>query len=390
MQNSWYRQVVHKRWMLLLGLVVVALALFLFSQRSITVQVAYQQRNVPITVFGLGTVEARVLSQIGFEVGATLVELKADHGERVSKGSVLARLHDAEQLARVAKAEAGVVNAQAAMNTTKAVVKKARAVLAQRQQTNRRQQRLLVQHTVSEEVAEDAQLQEDVAAAELAVATSEIKIAKAKEAEARAQLDYERVLLDHHILRAPYDALVVARHHELGSVLNAGESLFTLVDTATVWALAYVDESRAGGIRVGQPAEVRLRSLPQTVFPGHVARIDIESDRVNEERRVYVACDQCPVNFHLGEQAEVFITTANIKEAILIPETAVITFDGSGGTIWVVNDHRLQRLAVQFGSKTLDGRLVITAGLPSDTLAVTEVHSGLREGRRAKVAEATP
>lgn len=391
MQQDWYRQVVHKRWGLLLGVVVVALALFLFNQRSITVQVAYQQRNVPITVFGLGTVEARVLSQIGFEVGATLVELNADHGERVNKGSVLARLHNAEQLARVAKAEAGVVNAQAAMKTTQAVIKKARAVLAQRQQTNRRQQRLLAQHTVSEEVAEDAQLQQDVAVAELAVATSEIEIAKAKGADARAQLDYERVLLDHHILRAPYDALVVERHHELGTVLNAGESLFTLVDTATVWALAYVDESRAGDIRVGQPAEVHLRSLPQTVFPGHVARIAIESDRVNEERRVYVACDQCPETFHLGEQTEVFITTANIEEAILIPETAVITFDTSGGTIWVVNDHRLQRLAVQFGAKTLDGRRVITGGLPDDTLAVTEVHSGLREGHRVKVvAEATP
>ena len=61
-----------------------------------------------------------------------------------------------------------------------------------------------------------------------------------------------------------------------------------------MWALAYVDESRAGAIKEGQPAEVRLRSLPQQVFPAKVVRIGLESDRVSEERRVYVKCDVCP------------------------------------------------------------------------------------------------
>jgi HlyD family secretion protein len=33
--------------------------------------VATVEETVPVRVFGLGTVEARVLSKIGFEVGAT-------------------------------------------------------------------------------------------------------------------------------------------------------------------------------------------------------------------------------------------------------------------------------------------------------------------------------
>ncbi len=345
---------------------------------------AYPESDVQISVFGLGTVEARVLSEIGFEVGATLIELNADHGDRIGKGAVLARLHNAEQQARVAKAEAGVVSAEAALSMTQAVVEKARSVLAQRQQTNRRQQRLLTQNTVSEEDAEDAQLQQDVAATELAVALSEVDVAKAQLTDAQAQLDYERVLLEHHVLRAPYDAIVVKRHHELGTVLSAGETLFTLVDADTVWILAYVDESRTGDVRAGQSAEVRLRSLPRTVFPGHVARIDIESDRVNEERRVYVTCDQCPENFYLGEQAEVFITTTTLNDATLIPEATVAGFNGTAGTIWVVNDHKLRRRTVQFGARTLDGRVVITGGLEGAS-AVIELDRGLREGRRAKV-----
>ena len=386
MKYSWYKRLVTNRAALALGvLVIAAVAALLISQRAVTVQVAYPERNVPITVFGLGTVEARVLSDVGFEVGSTLIELNADHGDPVSKNSVLARLHDSEQMARVAKAQAGVVNGEAALTMAQTVVGKARTVLTQRQQTNRRLQRLLLQNTVSEEAAEDAQLQQDVAAAELAVALSEVEVAQARLADAQAQLDYDNVLLAQHVLRAPYDAIVVRRHRELGSVLNAGETLFTLVDTATVWALAYVDESRAGNIRVDQPAEIRLRSLPQTVFPGHVARVDIESDRVNEERRVYVKCSQCPDTFHLGEQAEVIIATTELAEAILIPEMAVAEFDGKSGKIWVVNDGKLHRLAVKFGSRTLDGRLEITTPLPDGALAVSKLHSGLREGRGAKV-----
>ncbi|GER08716.1 hypothetical protein JCM17843_30260 [Kordiimonadales bacterium JCM 17843] len=273
----------------LLGIGAVGAAVFLFKFiRPLPVEIARPAENVPVQVFGLGTVEARILSKIGFEVGAALVELNADHGDRVKEGDVLARLHSAEQEARVAKAKAGMVNAEAAVKMAEAAVGKARAVLAQKKQTNKRKQALVARQTVSVETAEEAQMEQDVAAAELAVAISDVDVAKAALEDARAQLDVEKVLLDHHVLRAPYDAIIVQRHKELGSVLSPGEALFTLVAPETVWALAYVDEARAGDLRVGQPAEVRLRSLPRQMFEGHVTRIGIESDRVSEERRVYI------------------------------------------------------------------------------------------------------
>ncbi|PKP76385.1 MAG: efflux RND transporter periplasmic adaptor subunit [Alphaproteobacteria bacterium HGW-Alphaproteobacteria-3] len=371
-----------------IGTVVTAVFLLMFI-RPLPVEVARPAENVPVKVFGLGTIEARILSKIGFEVGAALVELNADHGDRVKKGDVLARLRSAEQEARVAKAKAGVLNAEAEVKMTEAAVGKARAVLAQKKQTNKRKQTLFARQTVSVESAEEAQMEQDVAAAELAVAISDVDIAKAALEDARAQFDVEKVLLDHHVLRAPYDAIVVQRHKELGSVLSPGEALFTLVVPETVWALAYVDEARAGDLRVGQPAEVRLRSLPRKIFEGHVTRIGIESDRVSEERRVYIACDRCPDSFHLGEQAEIFITTGNLDKALLVPETAVEDFDGTEGTLWTVEDGELRRREVTLGHRTLDSQLEITGGLPKGAHAVTALRPGLREGRAAKVQEGT-
>ncbi|HRD78151.1 MAG TPA: hypothetical protein PK264_19810, partial [Hyphomicrobiaceae bacterium] len=52
--------------------------------RPMGVPTAVMERDVAIRVFGLGTVEARVQSKIGFEVGATLTELAVDHGDRVT------------------------------------------------------------------------------------------------------------------------------------------------------------------------------------------------------------------------------------------------------------------------------------------------------------------
>lgn len=376
----------------LLGLGATGLAVFAFIfMRPLPVEVARPNENVAVKVFGLGTVEARILSKIGFEVGAALVELNADHGDRVKEGEILARLDSADQEARVARARAGVANADAAVRMAEAAVDKARAVLAQKRQTNKRKQALLAREAVSIEAAEEARMEEDVAVAELAVSISDVEVANAARGDARAQYEYEEVLLDQRVLKAPYDAIVVERHKELGSVLSPGEPLFTLVAAETVWTLAYVDEARAGGLRVGQPAEVRLRSLPRRMFPGHVTRIAIESDRVTEERRVYIACDQCPESFHLGEQAEVFITTTLLDTTLLVPETAVESFDGTHGTVWTLEDRKLHRRKVVFGHRTLDSRLEITGGLPDGARVLSALRPGLREGRAAMVAgEAAP
>jgi HlyD family secretion protein len=373
----------------LLPLAAVGLAYAFVSLRPIEVSVTPVAENVPVRVFGLGTVEARVLSRIGFEVGAAITELNADHGDVVTKGQVLARLHATQQEAKVARAKAAVLSAEVAVKKADANTAKARAILAQRLEVNKRRQELVARQATSAQAAEEAQRDEDVAKAELLVAESDIEVAKAQITDARAQFAYEKAILEQHTLLAPFDALVVDRQKELGAVIKAGDPIFTLVAVGSIWALAYIDESRAGAIKEGQPAEVRLRSLPNQVFQARVVRVGIESDRVSEERRVYVKCDVCPVRFHLGEQAEVLIQVATLEKATLVPEAAVTGFDGSRGTVWTVEGRRLARRAVSFGHRTQDSRLQIVAGLPDGALVVSEVSAALQEGRSARTVAET-
>lgn len=355
------------------------------TNRPVSVRVARVEQNVPVRVFGLGTVEARVLSKVGFEVGATIVELKADHGDLVKKGDVLARLHTAEQEAKVAKSKAGVLSAEVGIQRGEANVAKARAVLAQREEANKRKQDLVRRDVVSEQTAEEAQRDEDVAKAELAVAESELEVARANLANASADLRFEATILEHHTLVSPFDGIVIERHKELGTVIKAGDPIFTLVENDSYWGLAYVDEARAGYIAEEQKVDARLRSRPLDNFTGEVARVGLESDRVSEERRVYIKGDNPPPRVHLGEQAEFWITVATLDKALLVPEAAVQGYDGRQGTVWTVEDGRLKRQVVAFRHRTEDARLEITSGLGTGAEVVIELPTRLLEGRRASI-----
>jgi len=375
------------RWLIVLAaLVGTGAAGYVFlTERPLAVPVASAEPDVAVRVYGLGTVEARIVSRIGFEVGAALTDLEVDSGDSVAEGQVLARLHTAEQEARVARAEAVVEAAVATLGKARASVVRTRAVLAQREATNERQQVLAQRKTISAQTAEEAQRDVDIATADLAVDESEVKVAQAQRTDAESALRYERTLLDHHALRAPFDAVVVTRLVEKGTVVRAGDPIFMLMDPGTVWTLAYIDEARAGTVALGQKAEIRLRSLPHQVFSGSVARIGIESDRVNEERRVWITCDLCPPQVYLGEQAEVRIIVATLSEAVLVPETAVRGFDGHQGRVWVVRDARLTEVPVIFGHRTEDARLEVVDGLPEGGQIVSAPVKGLSEGRLARV-----
>lgn len=371
-------------------IVVVALAAFgwfFLTERPIGVTVVSPEKDVPVRVYGLGTVEARIIADIGFEVGAALTGLDADSGDAVEAGQVLARLHAAEQLARVSRAEAGVAAAKATLGKAEANVARAQAVLAQRKATNARQIELAGRNAISTQAAEESQRDVDVAAADLAVAQSEVVVTRSMLTDAEASLRYERVLLDHHVLRAPFDGLVTARHVEAGTVVKVGEPIFTILDPATVWTLAYVDEERAGALAVGQAAEIRLRSLPHQVFPGRIARIGIESDRVNEERRVWIRCEECPTEVFLGEQAEVRITVSELASALLVPEIAVTGFDGHQGRVWVVQDGRAHQVSAIFGQRTEDARVELVSGLPDGAQVIAGPVKGLSEGRMVRIAD---
>ena len=193
------------------------------------------------------------------------------------------------------------------------------------------------------------------------------------------------MVLAQHELRAPFDARVITRHKELGGIVNAGETVFTLIAPNSIWVRAFVDEALAGGLSVGQLAFVRLRSEPARVYETEVVRIDQENDRLTEERRVYVRCRVCNPQhqlLHLGEQAEVEIVKKTIPSGLFVSLRFVDGYDGRSGVIWTLQDGRLAKRRVSMGERLLDGRVQVTSDLQGQI--VIDDRTDLRESRAAR------
>lgn len=354
--------------------------------REIPVQTAVAQSNVEVRVFGIGTVEAQVVSKVGFQIAGKVISVNADQGDFVKAGTLLAKLDDDAQRAKLMKSEAA--QRQAAVNLKKAEAQRARAESSykQKKSVNLRRQTLAVRGATSPEAAEDAQAAEDIALSDVKVVEADTMVAAVLQDDAAAQRRIDAVLVAQHELRAPFDARVIARHKELGSIANAGEAAFTLIAPDSIWVRAYVDEASAGGLAVGQTAFVRLRSEGRPVET-EIVRIDQENDRVTEERRVYVRCRACNPQHqlrYLGEQAEVEIVKAVIASGLFVPLKFVEGYDGRSGTIWAVENGRLVRRKVQLGERLLDGRVQIASDLPAGIAVVADDRSDLREGRAAR------
>lgn len=370
--------------------IVAAGAIYFWRMASaIEVQAAQIETNVPVRVFGIGNVEAQILSRVGFQVAGKIVSVNADQGDFVARGALLAKLDDATQRAKLAKSEAALRQAEANQAKVQALRDRAEVQAQQKRNVNVRRQSLAVRGTISQEAAEDAQAAEEIAGSDLRVAQADAAVAAVLRDDAAAQWQYESVLLGQHELRAPFDARVIARSKEPGAVAATGEPVFTLIAPDSVWVRAFIDEASAGGIAVGQRAFVRLRSEADRLYAAEVVRIDQESDRVTEERRVYVRCSECgtqhPLRF-LGEQAEIEIEKRIVPGGRFVPLNAVEGYDGRSGLVWTVENGRLARKRIALGDRLLDGRVEVAPDLPASVAVVTINAAGLREGRAARIA----
>ena len=367
---------------------IAAVAAYWRFVREIPVRTATTSQNVEVRVFGIGTVEAQVLSKIGFQVSGKLVALDADQGEFVTAGALLAKLDDEAQHAKLMKSEAAQRQAAANLTKTKALRDRSEVSHQQKKSINTRRQSLVSRGTVSQEAAEDAQAAVEMAASDVKVVDADATVAAVLQDDAAAQRRIDAVLLGQHELRAPFDARVIARHKELGSIVNAGEGVFTVIAPDSIWVKAHVDEAVAGGLSVGHTAFVRLRSEGNRLVETEVVRIDQENDRVTEERRIFVRCRICNPQHQLrflGEQAEVEIIKKVIPSGLFVPLKSIEAYDGRFGLVWVVENGRLAKRRIEIGERLLDGRVEILS-VPAGVAVVIDDRSDLRDGRAARAA----
>ena len=337
-------------------------------------------------MFGIGTIEAQVVSKVGFQIAGKVIAIEADQGDFVKAGALLAKLDDDAQRAKLKKSEAAQRQAAANLAKTQAQRERAEITYQQKKSVNARRQTLAGRGSVSQEAAEDAQAAEEIALGDAKVIEADTKVAAVLQDDATSQRKIDAVVLAQHELRAPFDARVIARqqgtrrHRERGrSGLHADRAGLDL-GARPMWTKRWPEDWRSAS-----RAFVRLRSEPDRRVETEVVRIDQENDRLTEERRVYVRCRVCNPQHqlrYLGEQAEVEIVKKMIPSGLFVPLKFVEGYDGRSGVVWVLQDGRLAKRRVQLGERLLDGRVQIASELQGQV--VIDDRTDLREGRAAR------
>ena len=369
-------------------------------------------------VFGTGTVEARVYVEVGSKVTGRVVKLLRDQGDTVRRGELLAVLDDEElvrqreqaafvqmkavetvplERANLARARASLEARRAAIAKALANTELARVTFDRFKQLHDREliarQDLDVRSTeVRSTEADLANSRAEAVALEADIHRSEaaIRMAEREVAVAGAELAASESRLRETSVTAPLSGLILSREVEPGAVVVAGVPVFKMVDPRTVWVRIHLDESLLGAVRLGQPAQVTLRSSPGRPFRGEVVRIGEESDRVAEELSVEIRLLEGPARLRIGEQAEATITTRAAARARVLPASALVHAASGRPAVFIVEDGRARLRPVTIGERDpRSGAVELTAGIADGERVVVgpaPVPTALRDGQRVRAA----
>jgi HlyD family secretion protein len=324
--------------------------------------VAVAQGEVEVRIAGPGTVQARVPVTVAARVSAQVVSLHADHGDMVKRGQLLALLDDRDLSAKRAAAAAGRESNARNITASAASLAKAQADLELARNRQRRDADLHKAGFISQATYDASALGMKAAEAAVDNAAALLDARRAESAAVAADARYAETLWSHTRISAPMDGLVIERSLEVGSTTAPGSPLFRLVDPATLWIAARIDEALAGRLEEGMPAHIRLRSGEE--HTGHVARISRQSDAATRELEVNVAFDAPPARFSIDQEAEVSIL-AGSERGPVVPVAALLRRDGVQG-VMVLRDGRKVFQPVRVAAS--DGRFaVIAQGLDQGT-----------------------
>lgn len=233
----------------------------------------YQHRPAGLPAgfaFGNGRLEATEVD-VATKIAGRLAELGPREGDWVEAGAVVGRLDADDLRAQLKVAEAQVVQAQKAVDETRAGVRKSKADATLAGKTLKRSEELVGRGFISRNKLDSDQTGMEGAMAGMAQAQSRVAEADAAVAAAQARVESLRATLNDTSLKAPINGRVLYRLAEAGEVLAAGGKALTLVDLSDMYMTVYLPTDKAGQVALGAEARIVLDALPGQAIPATVS-----------------------------------------------------------------------------------------------------------------------
>lgn len=404
-------------WGGLIAVVLIAGTFFLTRERGrLSVEVVAVRRGAIVstaTSIATGTIESEREVQAAFQTAGVVAEVLASEGDKVTRGQILARLDDREARAtyEVARANLAAATAEHARAVASRRVRETTSVTEQaaaEAEAGRatadlgRAKRLSEEGIASRQDLDRAEAESRAAEAgaeaararglDREIAGLDVTAAAARVDHARAALDAARVTLDRCTLLAPFDAVVTARHVQVGQtvapVILATTPLFSLVDRSALYVRASFDETDAGRLRQGLAARLSLDAFPGHALEGSVSEVaPVVSTARLESRSVSVKIrftgDTPGIIPGMSADAEVIFET---KESVLLAPSDALMERGEQRSLYIADGGYARRIAVTTGLSNWDATEIVSGVAEGDLVIVSLDVPGLREDSAVRVA----
>ncbi|MBK5004071.1 efflux RND transporter periplasmic adaptor subunit [Pseudomonas sp. S32] len=301
-----------------------------------------------------GEVRARLEPALAFRIGGKVSRRLVEEGQRVKADQPLAELDPQDVRLQLEANRAQLAGAEANL----ALVRTERD----------RYQKLLDRQMISHSQYDNA---ENLYRAGLA----RLKQAKAEVDVAGNQADYA-------VLRAPQAGVVARRQVEVGQVVAAGQTVFTLAADGEREVAIALPEQQFARLKVGQPVSVELWSNPGLRFAGRIRELSPSADARSRTFAARIAFTSAAVPAELGQSARVFI--AHPGQVPLSVPLSAVTAENGQAYVWRVNsESRLERAVVQLGPYGSES-VPVLAGLAAGDWVVAAGGHVLREGQQVR------
>ena len=275
--------------------------------------VPLSRRSIVRQVDGTGRVSVTGRVEVAAPFPGRLVQILVEARARVKKGQLLAKLDDRAQRLAVSQAEASERAAEGRVAEARVAYN---AAVDEQQHSARLAQRGLV----SQQDAVTAKTSADRAAAALAAAEAEERVASENVASASLGHTAADIVApaDGIVLKAP-ETLGVAVDPEQGPLFVIGASLQQLrID-------ALVNETDIAQVRVGQAAHFEVQGLPGRIFDARVERIALEPETDNGvvSYPVTLSADNTDGVLLPGMSALVHLEVARVENVLAVYEAAL-------------------------------------------------------------------
>jgi multidrug resistance efflux pump len=105
------------------------------------------------------------------------------------------------------------------------------------------------------------------------IAREKVDLIQAQIASAEAVVKSARINLSYASVAAPFDGIVVRQWRKPGATITQGTSVLTLLDTASLYVSANIEEKYLNRIKPGQTVTCSVDAYPGKQLSGHVDRI---------------------------------------------------------------------------------------------------------------------